>query len=57
MLPEIAQRLGEDLDYAKGPEQIMDEVQSTLAAFEGATYDAMGLKGTQLEDVEAGEAV
>ena len=45
------------MDYPKGPEQIMDEVQSSLPAFKGATYDAMDLKGTQLEDVEAGEAV
>jgi NADH-quinone oxidoreductase subunit G len=35
----------------------MDEIQSTIPAFEGATYDAMGLKGYALEDVEAGEAV
>ena len=57
MLPEIAQRYGAEMDYPKGPEQIMDEVQSEIDAFEGATYDAMGLKGTQLEDVEAGTAV
>jgi NADH-quinone oxidoreductase subunit G len=34
----------------------MDEIQSTLPAFRGATYDAMGLKGVQLQDVEAGQA-
>jgi len=58
-LPEIAQRLAAqiDLGYAKGPKSIMDEIQSTLPAFRGATYDAMGLKGVQLEDVEAGQAV
>jgi len=57
LLPDIAQKLGADLAYAKGPMQIMDEVQSTIPAFAGATYDAMGLKGTQLEDVGAGKAV
>jgi len=36
---------------------VMDEVQSSLDAFAGATYDAMGLKGVQLEDVETGETV
>jgi NADH-quinone oxidoreductase subunit G len=56
ILPEIAKRFGEEMDYPKGPGQIMDEVQSTIPAFEGATYDAMGLKGVQLEDVEAGAA-
>jgi NADH-quinone oxidoreductase subunit G len=45
------------MDYPKGPKQIMDEVQSTIDAFAGATYDAMGLKGTPLEDVATGEAV
>jgi NADH-quinone oxidoreductase subunit G len=35
----------------------MAHVQSTVDAFEGATYDAMGLKGVQLEDVSAGETV
>jgi len=57
LLPEVARRYGADLDYPKGPKQIMDEVQSGLAAFAGATYDAMGLKGYALEDVETGEAV
>jgi NADH-quinone oxidoreductase subunit G len=57
MLPEIADRLATDLDlsYAKGPKAIMQEIQETLPAFAGATYDAMGLKGVQLEAVEAGE--
>jgi NADH-quinone oxidoreductase subunit G len=57
LLPEIAERLSSDftLDYPKGPKQIMDEIQETLPAFEGATYEAMGLKGVQLEEVEAGE--
>jgi NADH-quinone oxidoreductase subunit G len=57
ILPAVAQKLGADMDYPKGPKQIMDEVQSTIDAFAGATYDAMGLKGTQLEDVATGEAV
>ena len=57
MLPEIADRLTTDLDlsYAKGPKAIMQEIQEMLPAFAGATYDAMGLKGVQLEAVEAGE--
>ncbi len=57
LLPEIAQRVGHPMEYVKGPQQIMDEVQSTVDAFDGATYDAMGLKGVPLEDVEAGETV
>ena len=55
ILPQISQRVGHDMDYPKGPKSIMDEIQSTLPAFEGATHDAMGLKGVQLQDVEAGE--
>jgi NADH-quinone oxidoreductase subunit G len=54
-LPEIARRVGSDFDYKKGPEAIMDELQSTNPAFTGATYKAMGLHGVQLEDVEAGQ--
>ena len=57
LLPEIAERVGHAMDYAKGPQQVMDEVQRTIDAFDGATYDAMGLQGVQLADVEAGEAV
>jgi NADH-quinone oxidoreductase subunit G len=58
ILPEIAQRLTAEteMDY-KGPKQIMQEIQERIPAFAGATYDAMGLKGVQLEDVETGEAV
>jgi NADH-quinone oxidoreductase subunit G len=57
LLPEIADRLSADVafDYPKGPKAIMQEIQETLPAFEGATYEAMGLKGVQLEAVEAGE--
>jgi NADH-quinone oxidoreductase subunit G len=55
ILPEIADRLGHAMDYAKGPQAIMDELSRTHAAFEGATYDAMGLHGVQLQDVEAGQ--
>ena len=57
-LPEIAQRLAAqiDLSHAKGPQAIMNEIQSQKPAFRGATYDAMGLKGVQLEDVETGQA-
>jgi NADH-quinone oxidoreductase subunit G len=56
LLPGVAEKLGAEMDYPKGPKQIMNEVQSTIDAFEGATYDAMGLKGLQLEEVEAGAA-
>jgi len=56
ILPAIAEKVGIDMDYTKGPKAIMDEVQSTIDAFDGATYDAMGLKGVQLEEVEAGAA-
>jgi NADH-quinone oxidoreductase subunit G len=54
-LPEIARRVGSSMDYEKGPQQIMDELQSSNPAFKGATYKAMGLQGVQLEDVEAGQ--
>jgi NADH-quinone oxidoreductase subunit G len=57
LLPEIAKRVGHPTEYVKGPQQIMDEIQSSVEAFDGATYDAMGLTGVQLEDVEAGETV
>ena len=57
LLPEIADRLSADVafDYPKGPKAIMQEIQETLPAFEGATYEAMGLKGVPLQEVEAGE--
>ena len=57
ILPEVAAHLSADvaLDYAKGPKQIMEEIQSTIPAFEGATYDAMGLNGIQLTEATAGE--
>ncbi|NBC85045.1 MAG: 2Fe-2S iron-sulfur cluster binding domain-containing protein [Bacteroidetes bacterium] len=54
-LPAIARRVGSSMDYEKGPQQIMDELQSSNPAFKGATYKAMGLQGLQLEDVEAGQ--
>ena len=34
----------------KGPKQIMQEV-SRQPAFDGATYEAMGLQGVRLQDV------
>lgn len=53
-LPQVAAALGhgERLQY-KGPKQIMDHLAETDAAFQGATYRAMGLQGAQLEDVGA----
>ncbi len=57
LLPQIADRVGVDFDFAEGPEAVMDHVQSTVPAFDGATYDAMGLKGYALEEVGTGEAV
>jgi NADH-quinone oxidoreductase subunit G len=52
-LPEVASRLGHDL--ARMPADIMAEVETSLPAFRGATYQAMGLQGIRLEDV--GETV
>ncbi len=53
-LPAVAALAGHAMTY-KGPKQIMQEVSSKLPAFEGATYEAMGLHGVRLQDV--GEAV
>lgn len=52
ILPQIAAGLGETWSYL-GPKQIMEEVAQTLPAFEGATYDRMGLTGVRLSDTEA----
>jgi NADH-quinone oxidoreductase subunit G len=51
ILPEIARRLGINLNY-DSPKAIMAELAAT-DAFAGATYDAMGLHGVQLQDVAA----
>jgi NADH-quinone oxidoreductase subunit G len=51
-LPEVAERLGFEMTY-KGPMQIMEEVSGSIAAFDGATYDAMGLLGVHLSEVGA----
>jgi NADH-quinone oxidoreductase subunit G len=51
-LPEIASRLGFEWDY-KGPKQVMAEVAAAVPAFEGATYEAMGLAGVRLSEVGA----
>lgn len=50
-LPEIASRTNCDLTY-KSPMVIMDEIQRTNPAFAGATYEAMGLEGVRLSEVE-----
>lgn len=50
ILPAIADRLGHKMAYT-GPKQIMQEVASTNSAFEGATYEAMGLLGVRLTEV------
>ncbi len=52
ILPEIARLIGHELPN-RGPKEIMQQIASTLAGFEGATYDAMGLSGVRL--VEIGE--
>ena len=53
-LPALAERLGvEGLDF-KSPTRIMRHIAEHEGAFAGATYDAMGLRGVQLEEV--GEA-
>jgi NADH-quinone oxidoreductase subunit G len=58
VLPEIADRLSASvtLDFAKGPKAVMHEVQQSVPAFEGATYEAMGLQGVTLRAMEATEA-
>jgi len=48
ILPEVARRVGIDLRH-DGPKSIMAELAAT-EAFAGATYDAMGLLGVQLEN-------
>jgi NADH-quinone oxidoreductase subunit G len=53
-IPEVATRLGHELAY-NAPADIMAEVSSTVDAFGGATYAAMGLQGIRLEEI--GEAV
>ena len=50
ILPAVAARLGHAMPY-KGPKQVMAEVSGTVAAFTGATYEAMGLHGVRLQDV------
>jgi NADH-quinone oxidoreductase subunit G len=53
-LPALAERLGhrEALDF-KSPTRIMAHVAESHAAFAGATYEAMGLRGVQLEEIGA----
>ncbi len=51
-LPHIAERLDIELAY-KGPKQIMAEIAESLNAFEGATYEAMGLDGIRLVEIGA----
>ncbi len=51
-IPAVAARIALSLDY-KGPRQIMDEVEQSVEAFRGATYDAMGLGGVRLADIGA----
>jgi NADH-quinone oxidoreductase subunit G len=53
-LPKVAEALGVSMRY-KGPKQIMAELAEENPAFQGATYDAMGLSGVRLSEV--GEAV
>jgi NADH-quinone oxidoreductase subunit G len=48
VLPEVARRLGINLRH-DGPKTIMAELAQT-DAFAGATYEAMGLLGVQLQD-------
>ena len=52
VLPEVAKRLDLDLEY-KGPRQIMAEIAEHNPGFAGATYEAMGGLGVQLEEVGA----
>ncbi len=52
LLMDLADLVGEPMRF-KGPRQVMQEIAATVAAFEGATYEAMGLEGVPL--VEVGE--
>ncbi|PSQ88657.1 MAG: (2Fe-2S)-binding protein [Bacteroidetes bacterium QS_8_64_10] len=47
-LPAVAEALDRDLSH-EGPKQVMGEVAGNVDAFDGATYDAMGLAGVRLE--------
>ncbi len=49
-LPAIAERAGHPMPY-KGPRFIMDEIAAKNPAFDGATYEAMGLLGVRLAEV------
>ena len=49
-IPEIAARLGHPMTY-KSPARILEEVATQHPAFAGASHEAMGLLGVQLEDV------
>jgi len=49
-LPAIADLFGHAMTY-KGPKQIMQEVVDTHPAFDGATYQAMGLQGVRLQEI------
>ncbi len=48
-LPAVAALAGHTMKY-KGPKQIMQEV-SKQPAFDGATYEVMGLQGVRLQNV------
>ncbi len=49
-LPAVARALGHDIMPSKGPKQLMAHLAEAMPAFAGATYEAMGLQGVQLED-------
>jgi NADH-quinone oxidoreductase subunit G len=49
-LQEIAELMEIDLSYEK-PAEIMDELAGRESAFNGATYEEMGLHGVQLEEI------
>jgi NADH-quinone oxidoreductase subunit G len=51
ILPKIATLLGHDVSYTS-PKRIMEEVTESNEAFQGATYDRMGLQGVRLSEVE-----
>jgi len=52
ILPGIATRLGHELAY-RGPRYVMQELARTNPAFEGATYQAMRMRGVRLADIGA----
>ncbi len=52
-LPMVSAALGLEMNY-KGPKAVMQELAHVNPSFAGATYEAMGEFGVQLEDIGQG---